>query len=168
MKTTPTLIPAASSPLRPVLRRAQSQDVPALRRLTEALAAHWGDRDQSLPAADAAPAEEVIVAETGAGIVGFVALERAAGDQHVLRALFVLPDEREQGLGSALIEAAVALARRMGAVSVGMAAPPDHAGLAAFLARRGFVAPAAPEADPHSQPQGQPHRQPDAARPCAA
>ncbi|GAA4131740.1 GNAT family N-acetyltransferase [Actinomadura keratinilytica] len=74
------------------------------------------------PFFDAAhPVDEVLVAERGGRIVGYVRLARAYGDlacaEHVrqIRGLAVAPDERRRGVARALVDAACARAAREGA-----------------------------------------------------
>jgi amino-acid N-acetyltransferase len=76
-----------------------------------------------------------LIARRGGALQGAVALE-IYGDQALLRSLVVDPAARGGGLGAALVDAALLLARRRGVVAVHLLT--DTA--APFFARRGFAA----------------------------
>ena len=77
----------------------------------------------------------VVVAECGGGIAGFAAIELRADGDGELDALFVEPDMQRRGIGRALVEHCVAMARARGSAGLYVVGNP-HA--AEFYARTGF------------------------------
>ncbi|MGM0399077.1 MAG: N-acetyltransferase family protein [Halobacteriota archaeon] len=104
------------------LRRADGGDVEAIRRVAERSwdtdyptfltretitdgIEEWYSHD-SIRADLANPRSSIVVAEQNGDVVGFVQTHRSNGTGHVLR-LYVDPDHRRSGVGTALYEAAV-------------------------------------------------------------
>lgn len=135
---------------RPTIRSARPDDLPALLRMVHALAAHHGD-SPAVTEADlrrdlfaTQPWMRVLVADTPAGLVGYAALLPLAQMHTGLRGmelhhLFVTPDDRSDGIGGLLIEAAVVQARRLGCSYMTVGTHPDNTAAQAFYTRRGFA-----------------------------
>ncbi|HPV52393.1 MAG TPA: GNAT family N-acetyltransferase [Smithella sp.] len=79
------------------------------------------------------------IAESESRTAGCVACEQASAKICYLERLAVLPEERNQGLGKALVERVLSNARELGsgAVSIGIIA--DHAELKNWYRKIGFV-----------------------------
>jgi GNAT superfamily N-acetyltransferase len=77
------------------------------------------------------------VAEEGGKPIGFLAAERAGPELHIVE-LSVLPDRQGQGIGRALIEAALARAHNDGLTAVTLTTFRDVPWNAPFYARIGF------------------------------
>lgn len=77
------------------------------------------------------------VAETGNRRVGFLAAERAGPELHIVE-LSVVPQQQGQGIGRALIEAAVRKAENDGLTAITLTTFRDVAWNAPFYARLGF------------------------------
>ncbi|HEU5213640.1 MAG TPA: GNAT family N-acetyltransferase [Gaiellaceae bacterium] len=74
----------------------------------------FDDELAGLPAGYLAPTGVLLLADTGAGTVGCVAVRALQGDICELKRLYVRPAGRGAGLGRTLTEAAIAAARRLG------------------------------------------------------
>jgi amino-acid N-acetyltransferase len=126
--TRPTAASADASPLdaRVHLRRAERHDDAVVRSLL---------REAGLPVEDVAPGRQhFVVAVVDGGVVGCVALERFEG-AGLLRSLVVREPHRGSGLGVALVDRIVAVAREQGAERLFLLTTTA----ATFFARRGFV-----------------------------
>lgn len=135
---------------RPTIRPARREDLPALLAMVQALARHHGDTPR-LDEADlqrdlfsAQPWLSVLVADLPTGLAGYAALVPQAQLQNGLRGmdlhhLYVRPDDRNLGIGSQLIDAAVAHARRHGCAWLTVGAQPGNTAARAFYERRGFL-----------------------------
>ena len=108
------------------LRRATEADVPALVPLFGAYREFYRERrdpeaERTFLAARLAAGEAVVfLAERGGAIAGFTLLYPSFSSVslrpiYVLNDLFVVPTHRRQGVGAALLRAAVAFARERGA-----------------------------------------------------
>jgi amino-acid N-acetyltransferase len=100
-------------------------DMGAVRRLLEA---------SGLPVADVGGAGAFLVARSGGLVVGCVGAE-PHGSSALLRSLAVEPGRRGEGIGDALLRAAVDLARRRGARELYALTTT----IEPLLARRGFL-----------------------------
>ena len=112
-------------------------DLEALQRRASLALDEYHDQLLAHPDAFGVPAAqfergEVLVAEVDGAIAGFASLEGAELD-----GLFVEPNRWRQGIGRALVEAAVHLARRRGVTSVTLVSGPSAQ---AFYERCGFTA----------------------------
>lgn len=105
------------------IRRAAAADVPAIRALvTDILQEEFAlgpvvypDADlQSLPQSYGGPRDTFLVSVERGAIVGTVGVKEDSDDQALLRRLFVRPADRSRGIGSQLIDEAVAFCRRQG------------------------------------------------------
>jgi GNAT superfamily N-acetyltransferase len=114
----------------PTIRPARAEERDALEALQwHASLANEGDRDNLLAAPDAIalPAEQftkgqVLVAERDGRTVGFAIVLPEAGHAE-LDGLFVEPEQWRQGIGAALVEAAVHEARKRGLTLMVVANP---------------------------------------------
>ncbi|MGQ0798536.1 MAG: arsenic resistance N-acetyltransferase ArsN2 [Pseudomarimonas sp.] len=108
------------------IQSASAQDVPAIRALLER---------SGLPISDLASAPiDLLVIHDGGGLIGVIGVERLS--QHgLLRSLAVASEQRNSGLGDALVHAAEAHARALGLLDLVLltttAAP--------FFAKRGYT-----------------------------
>jgi ribosomal protein S18 acetylase RimI-like enzyme len=122
------------------------------RQLAELDAASWPLQLQVAPPQDASqaffttwrPARDVLVAGLNGSIAGYVRLGRHMGipsNDHVLNidALVVSPDSRGQGIGAALIVAAIAEARRRSVAKLGLRALSNNPNAIHLYERHGFT-----------------------------
>ena len=127
----------------PVFRRAQPQDAAALTQIALAAKQSWGYPDEWMAEwradltispgyIDSSP---VAVAEVDGTVAGFLGLVRADG-QWQLEHLWLLPAYHGRGLGRALFDEAVRLARAAGATELRIKSDP-HAEL--FYLKMGAV-----------------------------
>lgn len=130
------------------LRRVEARDLPALLEMVRALALHHGDPPECTEAALArdvlgpAPWLQVLVAQRD-GLEGYAAMCPLAQLQYGVRGmdmhhLFVVPYARGQGVGRALIDGAVKLARGQGCRYVTVGTHPDNRPAAAVYRAAGF------------------------------
>lgn len=140
-----------------VLRRAQARDVPALVdllaadqlgatrdgvRTAEDLAAY----QRAFGAIDSDPAHLLLVAEAGSDIVATLQLSflpglaRRGALRAQIEAVRVRDDYRGRGLGEALMNWAIAEARRRGCALVQLTSDKSRQGAHRFYKRLGFVA----------------------------
>ncbi len=127
----------------PVIRPAASSERRALNDLARASKSHWGytDAELELWADDLSvsprqiAAGRVMCALIEGRIVGFFAIERD-DDAAELDHLWVVPDLIGQGLGRALFERAVQMARQAGAQQLRVVSDPNALG---FYTRMGAV-----------------------------
>jgi GNAT superfamily N-acetyltransferase len=127
-----------------VIRDARAAEQGALTELQRRASMHWDAyRDQLVAHPDAVelPADQienglVRVAELGADVVGFAVLLRPAGGACELDGLFVEPGRMGAGLGRALVEDAMRIARERGATRIEVVANPEAVG---FYQRLGFT-----------------------------
>ena len=128
-----------------MIRPAIPADLPRLRAMVHALAAHHGDPPACTPQAlerdlfGPCAFLTVLIADGG-----YTALHPVAQLHWGLRGiemhhLFVAPDQRGTGLGRALVAAAVAHARADGAAYLSLGTHPDNHAARAFYARLGFA-----------------------------
>ena len=82
--------------------------------------------------------EDRFVAESEAGIVGFLDIWRLATNPTAFSSVQVHPDWRRRGIGSRLMEAGVRHARTIGATAVDGYAQREQAAERAFLEKHGF------------------------------
>jgi [ribosomal protein S18]-alanine N-acetyltransferase len=78
-----------------------------------------------------------VVAEQAGDLVGYAGLSHS-GETADVQTLAVLPDRQRQGVGTALLDALVAEARRRGANELLLDVREDNATAQAFYARHGF------------------------------
>lgn len=110
--------PATEAKIRP----ADASEAEGLSALAMRSKARWGYsvefmdacREELTYSADYIRKNPVFVAESGAKIVGFYALERVSGSEAELTAMFVEPEHIGCGVGRALITHAKATARSQG------------------------------------------------------
>jgi ribosomal protein S18 acetylase RimI-like enzyme len=127
-----------------VIRPARAGDEPALREL-DVTTWSWDVSPAPAPSADAPfPVDDVLVAESGGEIAGYVALGRPTGlesNRHVLhiRGLAVAPAHQRRGVARALVEAAAASARERGVRRITLRVLAPNAGARAFYESCGFV-----------------------------
>lgn len=131
------------------IRPVEARDLRALGDLVGSLARHHGDTARVTQAELArdclgqAPWLRVLVAEHHGGLVGYAALCPRARMQFgqrgmALHHLFVHRPLRGAGVGSALLEAAKAQARDLGACFLTVTAEPENDRARAFYERAGF------------------------------
>lgn len=137
-----------------VIDRARPDDVPALHGLIErayrgdSARAGWtheadllGGQRTDLDALSAMlmdPEQQLLVARSGAALVGCVALRRVAADRCYLGLLTVEPTWQASGLGRRLLDAAEDAARDRGAACVEMTVIARRTELVAWYERRGY------------------------------
>jgi GNAT superfamily N-acetyltransferase len=133
------------------VRTASERDLPAVVRLLSAqLSEHGiGTPEERIAFAVhgliAEPARGfVVLAEDGTEAVGvayvsFVWALEHGGKAAWLEELFVVPERRQAGLGSALLSAAIEGARERGASAIDLEVDVGHARAEHLYARRGFV-----------------------------
>jgi ribosomal-protein-alanine N-acetyltransferase len=119
--------------------------VPAAPALAEALAAHHALSFAEAWSADsfarmlAIPGTFGAVARGAGEIVGFV-LARAGGGEGEILTIGVDPQKRRQGVGRALLTAAIAEARRRGATDIFLEVGEDNEAALSLYLREGFHA----------------------------
>lgn len=132
------------------IRPVEARDLRALSDLVDSLARHHGDTARVTQAGLArdclgqAPWLRLLVAERHGGLVGYAALCPRARMQFGQRGmelhhLFVHRPLRGQGIGQALLEAAVDLSRQLDACFLTVASDTGNAAALAFYERAGFV-----------------------------
>ena len=126
----------------PTLRPFTAADLPALRAVLAAIG--WapqyvqGQLD-SLPVFSANPHARVLVAAAGDQVVGFVTVLFAAWNRLAqVHGLAVTPSHQRQGQASALLAAAEAFARGLGARGVFVDTPVDNTTARAFYLANGY------------------------------
>jgi GNAT superfamily N-acetyltransferase len=121
-----------------VASAADLGEVPAVEDAADGLFRERGvlDLPAAAPAALRADAWRVLVA--GRPVVGFAALERVDGEVH-LEQLSVHPSAMRRGVGAALLEAAVDVARAVGARRVTLTTYADVPWNGPWYAARGFT-----------------------------
>ena len=135
-----------------MIRNAQASHHAAVRAVVEdAFGAHGPQVVHMVDALDAAGDTAVsLVAEDAAEVVGHVQLSRGWVDARerlvevlVLSPLAVRPDRQGQGVGTALVQAAIVAATQHGAPAVFLEGDPGYYGSRRFEAagRRGFTRP---------------------------
>lgn len=107
----------------PTIARLRPEDVEGLRQLVLSILAEFDMREDPVLDADLLTPldtyEAVWVAtDDGGALVGSVALRREDGDAYYLKRMYVRPDQRGTGLGSALLQTALDHARTHGARTV--------------------------------------------------
>jgi ribosomal protein S18 acetylase RimI-like enzyme len=131
------------------IRLATAADAPAFGRLLHAFNAEFGEStpDADVIAERAAPliqSGEVTVLFAGDGPDGFAELRfrpslyTGALDAY-LEELYVVPERRGQGLGRALLEAAMAHARERGAARIDLGTSEDDVAARALYESTGFT-----------------------------
>jgi ribosomal protein S18 acetylase RimI-like enzyme len=113
------------------IRRARPSEAGELTRLARAAKASWGDpaewqdawRDELTITAEYVTENHVLVADTGEGLAGVAALERAA-DGAVLEHVWIAPTHQRQGVGEALVRQALARASEDGDRTVRVTSDP--------------------------------------------
>lgn len=133
-----------------IIRPACAADLPRLLPMVHALAQHHGDtptateatlsRDLFSPQSWAV----ALVAEGQSGLQGYAALTRgvqlqAGGRRMDLHHLFVQVESRGKGLGKALVQAALDMARTEGCAYLTVGTAPQNAEAAQFYPALGFV-----------------------------
>ncbi|MEZ5754865.1 MAG: GNAT family N-acetyltransferase [Paracoccaceae bacterium] len=124
--------PALRPGMRPEIRLATPEDLPALHAMSQALATHLDEapRDMFTLHRDAfiLPGTRVLVARSAGGAAGYLLMRltrdpitRSAG--YEIAALFVAPAHRRHGIGRRLIGAARLLAEAEGRATLSMARP---------------------------------------------
>ena len=114
------------------IRAALDFEAPLLTAVARASKASWGYpeawlhewRDELHLTPEYIEAHRVLVAEAGGALVGMVALEED-GEEAELAHLWVLPGQQGQGVGRALVERALELARYGGHGSVRVESDPN-------------------------------------------
>lgn len=125
------------------IRRADPDDAPCLSQLAQRAKAHWGYPAEWLatwlPQLTIGPLyladHRVLVAENPGGVVGMCALEDR-GEWWSLEHVWVEPRSIGQGVGRALVEQALALAREVRPGRVAAEADPNAAGFYRRLGAR--------------------------------
>ncbi len=131
------------------IRPATAADAPVFGRLLQAFNAEFGDPtpDAETIAERAGPliaSGEVTVLFCGEGPDGFAQLRfrpslyTGALDAH-LEELYVIPERRGHGLGRALLEAAMTLARERGAARIDLGTSEDDVAARALYESAGFT-----------------------------
>lgn len=144
------------------IRPAQPADRPAVRRVVEAAFGDEGHAVADLVEAlrSSGRAELELVAEVGGAVAGHVQLNRswldarpALVDVLVLSPLGVDPGHQGQGIGAALVRAALDTAAQEGAPAVFLEGSPDYYGRHGFerASRLGFTRPSVRIPDPAFQ-----------------
>ncbi len=132
------------------IRPVEARDLRALADLIGSLARHHGDRARVTQAGLArdclgqAPWLRVLVAERHGGLIGYAALCPRArlqfGERGMeLHHLFVHRPLRGAGVGRALLDASISLARQLQATFLSVAAAADNADAARFYQNAGFA-----------------------------
>lgn len=132
------------------IRPARPDDLPALLPMVQALALHHSDRPEaSLDTLHRdlfgpCPWAQALLAETGGVLVGYAVLTRAVQLQFAKRTmdlhhLFVAETHRGQGIGTALVQAAIALAQTESCTRITVGTAPDNPRAAAFYPACGFA-----------------------------
>lgn len=106
------------------IRAAAADDVPAMHRIRSAVQENRLSNRAAITESDYLPyvhAGDTWVAQAGGGIVGFAALDRAAGS---VWALFVAPDAEGLGIGRALHDALIRSARAQGPRTLSLSTAP--------------------------------------------
>jgi len=120
------------------IRHAEPRDLEGIAAIESASlpwATHWtGDSYLDAPGGE----KWAWVAESGSGIAGFVLARGAAGEMEILN-LAVDPAARHQGVGRALIHAALDEGAGRGANCVFLEVRESNASAQAFYARLGFT-----------------------------
>jgi ribosomal protein S18 acetylase RimI-like enzyme len=80
-----------------------------------------------------------LVAEVGGRVVGFAQYERRSADVAELTRIYVLPEHQHAGIGSRLLEAALAACRQQGVSRLTVAVERDNAAGRRFYRSRGFA-----------------------------
>lgn len=135
----------------PLIRPANPADCTALCQMIGLLAQHHGDTPGLTPAdldRDLFGPQswaEVLVADGPTGLMGYAALTRAVQLQHGgrtmdLHHLFVQEAARGQGLGKALVQAAIDLAQSRGCLWLTVGTAPDNLAAQAVYPKLGFKA----------------------------
>jgi amino-acid N-acetyltransferase len=121
--------------VKPAVRRARKADLPAVLDLLEGAGLPRAGVEDPFPGA-----YRVFCGETILGVCGL----EAHGRSGLLRSLAVAEGSRGSGIGSALVDSALAAARRRGFASVWLLTTTAEA----FFAKRGFEAVPREEAPP--------------------
>lgn len=131
------------------IRPARPADLPALLPMVQALALHHGDqpcvslttlnRDLFGPY----PWALALVAERDSALVGYAILARSVQLQFAKRRmdlhhLFIADTHRSKGIGTALVQAAVARAQAEGCAWITVGTAPNNPQAAAFYPKQGF------------------------------
>ncbi len=132
-----------------IIRPAIPDDAHSLAKLIAQLAAHHGD--QATTSAErlkadlfaASPWAVALVAERDGGLLGYAFLVRLYQAQFAKRAmdlhhLFVVPNARSSGVGTALIRAATLAAEAGGCVRLVVGTHPDNHRAQSFYRKLGF------------------------------
>ena len=133
----------AGSPVgvRPALP-SERQALEALQLRASSHATRYAEQLRAHPDAIAIPPDQIAaglvrVADADGQVAGFAVLLPPAGGACELDGIFVDPGQMGRGIGRLLIDDAVAIARRAGAVAIEVTANPDALG---FYERLGFAA----------------------------
>lgn len=97
-----------------VVRPATVSDAAAIGELINYYAERGRMLHRSLESVYNALRDFLVAEDAGGRIVGCVALSLVWGDLAEVKSMAVLPDQRRRGVGSALLQAAIADARRLG------------------------------------------------------
>jgi len=89
--------------------------------------------------ADFARGERYFLAQTETGTLGCVAFELAGAGVAYLNRLSVLPSQQRQGVGQALVQHTIALARTQGIKEISIGVIGAHTDLQRWYLRMGFV-----------------------------
>jgi ribosomal protein S18 acetylase RimI-like enzyme len=117
------------------IRRARPAEAEELSQLARAAKASWGYAAEWLEAwreeltitEDYVTRHQVFVADTGDGLAGVAALERARGEA-VLEHVWIAPSHQRQGIGEALVRHALARASEAGVRIVRVTSDPQALG----------------------------------------
>ncbi|MER3410579.1 MAG: hypothetical protein C4306_10950, partial [Thermoleophilia bacterium] len=129
-----------------IVRQARAEDREALRALQAELEAEAGRRGSSLagggsaaePDREAVEAQEVVlVAEEAGGLVGYAEV-RLEAPRGWLRAIYVQPSSRRQGIARRLLAEVVGCCRALGVGTLGLELPVDGGEARRLAERLGF------------------------------
>lgn len=135
-----------------LIRRAGPEDAPALRRL---LAAQLAEHHVPIAGEALATAVAGVIdvpergfflvalrddALIGAAYVSFIWALEHGGHAGWLEELYVVPGERQGGVGTRLLEAAIAAAEAAGCAALDLEIDADHDRVRSLYARHGFTA----------------------------
>jgi ribosomal protein S18 acetylase RimI-like enzyme len=141
--------PQSDTPSAPAVRRATPGDAPQVARLLDDFQAEYDEPSPGVESLEERYAElirnkEMIVLLVGEGPDGFAQLRfrpwvYSAGLHSYLEELYVAPDLRGNGLGRALLEAAVETARGEGAEQMELGTSEDDRAARGLYESAGFI-----------------------------
>jgi ribosomal-protein-alanine acetyltransferase len=119
------------------VRRVEASDAEEIRKIAKSSpeAAQW---DVGNYARGRSAGETILVAEWDGAVCGLVVFRVAGGECEILN-LAVDPDQRRHGVGTSLLQSAVAQARRNKAKEVFLEVRESNAAAISFYAKQGFT-----------------------------